>query len=359
MKGIILAGGSGTRLYPLTKTTSKQLLPVYDKPMIYYPLTTLMLAGLKEILLISTPRDLESFKSLLGDGSHLGITIEYAIQEHPNGLAEAFIIAEDFLNGDDCMLILGDNLLHANGFKSLLKKSVENNKGATIFATQVKDPERFGVVEFDKTTEKVISIVEKPSNPKSNHACVGLYIFDNSVVEKAKKLKPSHRGELEIVDLHKEYLKEDLLNLSVLYRGTTWLDTGTHESLMKAGEFVKVIQDNKNQYIACLEEVAYEMGFIDRNGLEKAINELQKSSYKEYLEHFLKTIPDLETEFLNKEQLNGDLLLEDDHTETDGISWENYTLLDFLLETSVLKDEPNLTKERLNWLLIESGIKPI
>lgn len=290
MKGIILAGGSGTRLYPLTKTISKQLLPVYDKPMIYYPLTTLMLAGIKDILLISTPRDLESFKALLGDGSHLGVKISYEIQARPGGLPEAFIIAEDFLNGDDCMLILGDNLLHANGFKSLLQKSVANNKGATIFATQVRDPERFGVVEFDKQTEKILSLEEKPKKPKSNHACVGLYIFDNSVIEKAKKLEPSSRGELEIVDLHKEYLKENNLNLSVLYRGTTWLDTGTHESLMKAGEFVRVIQDNKNQYIACLEEVAYEMGYINKKELEYAVSLLQKSPYKRYLENYMKGI---------------------------------------------------------------------
>lgn len=281
MKGIILAGGLGTRLYPLTLAVSKQMMPVYDKPMIYYPLSTLMLSGIREILIISTPNDLPKFEALLGDGSEIGCRFEYIAQLEPNGLAQAFVLGADFIGDDSAALILGDNIFYGSGLNELLQASSEPN-GGIVFAYQVADPERYGVVEFDKNFN-ALSIEEKPSKPKSNYAVPGIYFYDNSVVEVAKNLKPSPRGEYEITDVNKYYLQEGKLKVGVLGRGVAWLDTGTHKSLMQAGQFIEVIEDRQGLKIGCIEESAYEMGFIDDNQLRKLGNKYLKSGYGEYL----------------------------------------------------------------------------
>lgn len=286
MKGIILAGGSGTRLHPLTHAVSKQILPVYDKPMIYYPLSTLMLAGINEILIISTPRDLPTFKELLGDGSAIGCSFSYEVQDQPNGLAEAFIIGEEFIGNDGVALILGDNIFYASGFSKKLQDCVDP-KGGIVFAYHVNDPERYGVVEFDEN-KKAISIEEKPEQPKSNYAVPGLYFYDNDVVEIAKNIKPSPRGELEITDINNEYLSRGTLNVQVFDRGTAWLDTGTFASLMQAGNFVQVIEERQGLKVGCIEEVAFKMGFIEANQLEKLAKPLQKSGYGIYLQNVIK-----------------------------------------------------------------------
>lgn len=281
MKGIILAGGSGTRLHPLTLAVSKQLMPIYDKPMIYYPLSTLMWAGISEILIISTPHDLPLFRQLLGDGKNLGCTFEYAVQENPNGLAEAFIIGKEFVGNDKVALILGDNIFYGTGLAELLQAN-NNPDGGIIYAYHVHDPERYGVVDFDKEG-KVLSIEEKPENPKSNYAVPGIYFYDNSVLDVAANIAPSHRGELEITDVNKEYLKRGNLKVSILDRGTAWLDTGTFQSLMQAGQFVQVIEERQGLKIGAIEEAAYKMGFIDANQLKNLAQPLLKSGYGVHL----------------------------------------------------------------------------
>lgn len=287
MKGIILAGGSGTRLYPITKAISKQLMPIYDKPMIYYPLSVLMMAGINEILIITTPEDNPSFKRLLGDGSQVGCRFEYAIQEIPNGLAQAFVIGEKFIGLDKVALVLGDNIFYGTGLGRQLQE-LNNVRGGYVFAYEVSDPERYGVVEFD-AQQKVISIEEKPSQPKSNFAVPGLYFYDNEVVNIAKELKPSARGEYEITDVNKEYLQRQQLHVAVLDRGTAWLDTGTFESLSDASEFVRVIEKRQGTKIGCIEEVAYRMGYIDESELNEQANVLMKSGYGKYLQQVAKT----------------------------------------------------------------------
>ena len=289
MKGIILAGGSGTRLYPLTKVTSKQLLPIYDKPMIYYPLSVLMNAGIREILIISTPQDTPRFEDLLGDGHQFGVHLSYEVQPSPDGLAQAFVIGSDFI-GDDCVaMVLGDNIFSVHGLKKRLKVAVENaesGKGATVFGYYVDDPERFGIVEFDKNG-KVVSIEEKPEKPKSNYCVTGLYFYDNKVVDYAKKLEPSSRGELEITDLNRIYLENNSLNVELLGQGFTWLDTGTHESLVEATNFVKTMEDHQHRKIACLEEIAYLNGWISKNDVLEVYEELKKNQYGQYLKDVL------------------------------------------------------------------------
>ncbi len=286
MKGIILAGGSGTRLYPLTKVTSKQLLPVYDKPMIYYPLSVLMNAGIREILIISTPEDTPRFEALLGDGASFGIQLSYKVQPSPDGLAQAFIIGDEFIGDDAVAMVLGDNIFHGNGLNRLLRQAAAKEKGATVFGYYVDDPERFGIVEFDDQG-KAISIEEKPSHPKSNYCVTGLYFYDNRVVEYAKSLKPSARGELEITDLNRIYLDNGELDVMLLGQGYTWLDTGTHESLIEAGNFVKTVETHQHRKIACLEEIAYLNGWITREEVMEAYEVLKKNQYGKYLKDVL------------------------------------------------------------------------
>ncbi len=285
MKGIILAGGSGTRLYPITKGVSKQLVPIYDKPMIYYPLSVLMLAGIKEVLIITTPQDQQSFINLLGDGSDLGMRFEYVVQPSPDGLAQAFLLGEEFLDGEDACLVLGDNIFYGHGLTRLLAQSVKNVKEenkATVFGYYVSDPQRYGVAEFDENGN-VISIEEKPTEPKSNYAVVGLYFYPNDVVKKAKDVKPSTRGELEITNLNEIYLKEERLKVELMGRGYAWLDTGTHESLLEASSFIQTIENRQSLKVACLEEIAYEMGYITKEKLLELAQPLSKNQYGQYL----------------------------------------------------------------------------
>ena len=282
MKGIILAGGSATRLYPLSKSISKQIMPVYDKPMIYYPLSTLMLAGIREVLIISTPRDLPMFRSLLGDGAQLGMRLEYIVQEHPDGLAQAFILGKDFLNGDAGCLILGDNMFYGQNFSAMLRKAASREKGASIFGYYVKDPRAYGVVEFD-ASGKVLSLEEKPEKPKSNYAVPGLYFYDKTVCDKAASLKPSPRGELEITDLNKLYLNEGSLHVDLFGRGFAWLDTGNCDSLLEAGNFIATIQNRQGFYVACIEEIAWRNGWINDNQLLQHGEDLKKTLYGQYI----------------------------------------------------------------------------
>lgn len=282
MKGIILAGGAGTRLYPLTKAISKQIMPVYDKPMIYYPLSTLLLAGIREILIISTPRDLPVFEELFGDGSQLGLTMRYAVQEVPRGLADAFIIGADFIGEDTAALVLGDNIFYGQSFSAVLKRAAAKTKGATIFGYYVKDPREYGVVEFDQEG-KALSIEEKPKEPKSNYAVPGLYFYDNDVVEIARNVKPSARGEIEITSINNEYLRRGSLHVETLGRGFAWLDTGNHDALLDAADFVAAVQKRQGLYVSCIEEIAYRRGFIDREQLLRLAEPLLKTAYGQYL----------------------------------------------------------------------------
>lgn len=282
MKGIVLAGGSGTRLYPITKGVSKQILPIYDKPMIYYPLSVLMMAGIKEIMIISTPDDIGTFEKLLGDGSDIGISLTYKIQPSPDGLAQAFLLGDEFIGNDSCALVLGDNIFYGYNFSKTLQQTARLTNGATVFGYYVSDPERYGVVEFDGDN-KVVSIEEKPKNPKSHYAVTGLYFYDNTVVEKAKKVKPSPRGELEITDLNNMYLSEGSLNVQLLGRGMAWLDTGTHHSLLQASNFVESIEERQGLKIACLEEIAFNMGYISKEQLVALAQPLLKNNYGQYL----------------------------------------------------------------------------
>ncbi|MFA5793906.1 MAG: glucose-1-phosphate thymidylyltransferase RfbA [Candidatus Brocadiia bacterium] len=289
MKGIILAGGSGTRLYPITQAVCKQLLPVYDKPMIYYPLSILMISGIREILIISTPQDLPRFKAIFGDGAHLGLKLSYKEQLQPKGLAESFLIGEEFIGKDDVCLVLGDNIFYGHGLTNLMKRvvaDVKAQRGATVFGYYVQNPVAYGVVDFDKSG-KALSIEEKPAHPKSNYAVTGLYYYDNNVVKVAKSIKPSARGELEITDVNREYLKKNALRVELLGRGTAWLDTGSCENLLEASEFIAIIEKRQGQKIACVEELAYELGYIDKEQFKKLIEPLKKSSYGQYLEKFL------------------------------------------------------------------------
>lgn len=286
MKGIVLAAGAGTRLYPASQPISKILLPIYDKPMIYYPLSTLMLAGIKDILIITNETDYDNFVKLLGDGSQFGINIEYKIQYVQKGIADAFIIAEDFINGEESALILGDNIFHGHGFSTIMKNALKTNHGATVFGYTVKDPERFGVVEFDEN-KKVLSLEEKPANPKSNYAVTGLYFYDKNVCEYAKQLEPSARGELEITDLNKIYLEKGMLNVEILGRGFAWLDTGTHDSMLQASNFVQSMELNKGVKISCLEEIAYRQGFISANDLLNKIEKYKNNTYYNYVRNIV------------------------------------------------------------------------